>query len=769
MAVLVLMPPGCAAQAPSESAVLSAWNDSLYAATSEHLPRLDADSRTGHGDVGAMRRALFRLRQAEVRNDRHELEAALMALDLVGAAHRRWAWPSYAMADGYAYLARKHAPLLPLSDQYEGESHADAVWRNLADALRNDAELAPARRLATDLMVAGGDRELMRTERGILATLLRHGPAEPDVLLVEARDLRTRLAYDSALRVFDLSATRGGDRSRLSLERARTLAALGDSAASEDAYWGGLAQLTSTGREMYRFDLAWIVSPDSLATFDKVPDDALAGWLRRFWAERDAAAANLPGERLADHLQREVFVYAQYRVDRPWRHTQMTRVEYLFEDMTPCVKSDAALYDLLAREAPVHAGDIRDHEPLLDHRGLIYLKHGRPWRTLSEPVALLAANDADARSDADAIGVAHRRGPGNPIAESDSWLYWFEGDWRLLHFRGSNALGLFRPTTLSGYLPVDPAFYASRAAMLPAYADAAQTLAGWEMSRVRRQGAASCLDEVVAAIRKSRDDAHTAAAGDSDTPIIALPWTSAIQVFGLGHGDDHSGKLLLSFAFSGDALRAVLDAHGQLAFSIHFRVIAFNRVTGESVTLDTTRMFRAPDQLRPGQSLTGWLELPVTGGTWQVAMRANEGAGSAGAYMLHRDVVVDAGSALSLSDIVTGQDGAASWWATDGASFPLNVLDAWASGGTARLFYEVRGLHLGDVYQTVVELAPVGSGGKTAVRLVTTDRAAGSVDYVRKSLGLEQLKPGKYHLSVMVSQGSQRAVRGRDLVIGKSR
>ena len=757
------------AQTPIESAALTAWFDSVEAAPPAQLHQLDDASRAGSGAIGEIRRGLYQARVAAVAGDRRQLVNTLTALDILADAHSRWAWPALALANAYAGLARAHAELLNLSDQRLGESHVDALWRYLRDALHDDPELAPARTLAIGIMVAGGDRELTSDEHAILATLLLRPDPEADALLVLARDLRRRFRYDSALSVFDASLAAGGDASRLALERARTLRALERPGAAEHAYWEGLERMTPAGREMYHFDLAWILTPDSLAAFERLPDDAVLGWMHRFWDERDAAAANHPGERLLEHLRRWVVAYANFRVDRPWRYTQMTRVEYLFEGFIApgggwdrCIASDAGLYDLLSHEAPVHPGDIRDREPLLDHRGLIYLKHGQPWRTLRPEVALMAHKDAAAETASDPMADAANHRPGNPVAETDSWLYWIEGGWRLLHFRGSNALGMFRPSTLSGYLPIDPAMYVARASMMQEYAAAAHAIL-----HISSYNPKSCLDEVQVAVAKSRDDAHTATTSDSDTPIITAPWTSAIQVFALGHAAEHSGKLLLSFAFSGPSLVGYPGNNARLRFPLHFRIVAYNRATGETVALDTTRVMTNAGPLRPDQSLTGWFEMPLTGGTWQVALRANEGVDSAGAYMLHRDLVVDAAPGLSLSDIVTGRDGTGTWTATDGAAFPLNVLDAWTAGGTARLFYEVRGLQPGEEYRTLVELTPVSDTRRAIVRFVTNDRAGGVVDHVRKSLGLEQLKPGRYRLTVTVSHGSQSAARSRDLVIGK--
>ncbi len=166
----------------------------------------------------------------------------------------------------------------------------------------------------------------------------------------------------------------------LNLERARTLRAVDDTATSRVAYWDGLDHVTPAGRQLYRMDLAWMLDPDSLTSFDNVPDDSLPVWMRRFWAERDAAAANLPGERLEAEVRRPGSTSLRTFASRiPWRRNQFhNQIEMLFEGISACVSNDKALYDLMVREQPSLPGDVRHREPLLDHRGLIYMHHGPP-------------------------------------------------------------------------------------------------------------------------------------------------------------------------------------------------------------------------------------------------------------------------------------------------------------------------------------------------------------------------------------------------------
>ncbi len=776
--------------------MLAGWEDSLeQLASAATITRFEPLSKEGpDGAAGDVRYALYQLRASLLRHNRGDLELALRNLDLVASRRPEWPWPTYGLALGFVAMARVRMPVLESDGQKLGESHVEAAWRNLARSLRDDPEFEPARHLAISLFVAEGDRALRGDERAALKALLGRENPEPDALLVWARQLRFRRRYDSALVALDRSARADGDRSRLALERARVLRALGETKNAGAAYWDGVNHLTPVGREAYRYDLAWIMDPDSLELFDRTPLDSIPAWLHRFWDERDAAAVNQPGERLAEHLRRWIYAFDHFRVFNPWRLNMFSRVEYTFEGLDKCVASDGSIYGLLAREQPAYPGDVRAREPLLDHRGLIYLRHGTPFRTVGGPTHALES-DLENPESADApeplpIGTGaalinpaidelfgqeclvnpRTNGVVRIIGPNESWLYWFDGTWRLINFRASCALGLHSATTLTSYLPVTAGaslgVYLARAAIMPEYAEAAHRIQLYLMGR--QPAPISCQPQVLAVIAKSRADADVATHTDTDTPPIIRPWNSIVQMFALGHAREGTGQALLTFALSGPQLRADSTADGHVVYPVTFRIVAYNRVSGQMITTDTARRFTLNEALQAGQSIVAIFELPVGAGSWQVAVRANQGDDSSGVYAMKRDLRIDGGNEFSLSDIVIGRDGAPVWQATDGSPFPLNALGAYPAGGTAELYYEVHGLKAGDAYRTTVVVRSPAAGAKDGIRILGTDHATGLVTHVRKSLGLQQLKPGSYRLIVTVAANGRQATREQQLlVVGK--
>jgi hypothetical protein len=254
----------------------------------------DGPSRVASGRAGDLRRGLFLIRRGDLDDSRGEIELTLTNMQVM-ANHGSWPWPHYVMARAFAVMAQKRWVEVISDGKKLAEIHSDATWRTLREALDIDPTFPNARHYLGELTSAGGDRFLRPDEVTALQRESRQPDPDADALLAWGRHLRTVRDYGNALKAFDRSRERGGDRSRLQLERARTLLALGDSGGAVDAYWAGAEHFTAAGRQAYRDDLWWFAEPEELTAFDEMPDNAIGTWLHRFWNVRDAEAANSCG------------------------------------------------------------------------------------------------------------------------------------------------------------------------------------------------------------------------------------------------------------------------------------------------------------------------------------------------------------------------------------------------------------------------------------------------------------------------------------------
>jgi hypothetical protein len=808
---VILAVARAAAQSPAERTILAAWDDSVEHATDLHaLDLLEASSSRLPGRIGALRRALFLIRRGDLSDNRANVELALTNAQVV-ANHTDWPAPDFVLARGFVVMARRQW-VEALSDGKQfAEKHSDAVWRTLHASLDHDSTFLPARRLLGALTVAQGDRFLRPDQVTVLRREARQPDANPDALLAWARHLRTLREYPAALTALSQAIDQGADRGRIEIELARTIMATRDSANAVSAYWDGLTHLTPVAREMYRFDLAWITDSTTLVEFDDLANSAVTPWLRRFWNSRDAEAANYPGDRLREHLRRWVVVLERYRALSPWNDAFFTRVELGFEydpkeSIRPnyrnpaqsgkkafCIKVDAAMFDQLWHMQPAHTEDLRAREPLLDHRGLVYLQHGEPQRRIDgggapgggllggqivRPVRQPVVNAGQARGphgvtlpwSAAALGEAPDR-PNGPAGES--WIYGLGGEWHILQFRGSVALGRYAATTLTQRIPAawldDPHVEATIPGMT--YVQLTKRIADEENSPMRKASplhepvdVPSCYTESVAVAAQTRNDEHAFLNRDTDTPAGIRPSNSVVQVFALGTADDHTGEALVSFAVASEALRIDRDNSGRAAYSLTFHVVAYDRNGDRTVAVGTVRRFTSTQPLAPGQFLTAHLEFALPAGDWHVAARAQQVGGTV-AINDARTIHIDSAAPLTLSDIVTGRPGTPDWLATDQLAFPVNYTNGWYPDETAELFFEVRGVPAGATYRTTVAVRPLDPKSKAVIQIGSTDPGAGSVTYVRKSLGLKQLPPGTYTVEVTVEYAGAKAVRDRQVLI----
>ncbi len=701
------------------------------------------------------------------------------------AAARNDPAPVLAIVEHLVSLNRAAVPGTASVAVLDGELYSEAIWRHLHEALRRDPAHRQAQELAADLLVASGERELMANQRKTWQLLREAAPLDPQVLLLRARDQRREDHADSAVALLHWALERGGNRSLLGLELARTNAMLDDRGAALGAYWSGAATLDELGRGWYRADLAWLVTSDSIAEFDRLAAADVEPWLRRFWRERDAASAGKEGDRLMEHFRRWALVHRDYRVVSPTRRTQFARVEYVFEGLDACVRNAENFYLQLAsaQRLVVPPGDIRSREPMLDHRAFIYMRHGTPVRVvrgvgIGRPQLSIANETPEDRLRRNQTPEALSDEMMESMLLNESWLYWFDGGWRMLHLRGSKALGVSAPTTLSSYLPVRlmkgggfAEDWRLRAEVMPEYREAYHVMAGTS-ERARNWGGGdliTCETAVAAAIDDQREDSYSAIASDSDTPLILDPWNAVVQSFAIGTERDGSNRLLLTYAIADTSLAADTLLDGRRLIRTDFRIVAYETGSGRVIEVDTMRRVTRTGPTEPGDHVSGYFEIPLPAGRWQIAVRAGQPVAEPRLYSLHRPVVVDVGAGPALGDLVTGIEGGAPTWPAGGEAFPLNPRAAWPEGGTIELYTELRGVPAGTAARMTIAVDPVEQDRRDGIRVTQDLVTDGTVTPIRRSIGLQTLPAGSYRLRVTVDIGGTTVSRERTVLIHRRR
>jgi hypothetical protein len=334
----------------------------------------------------------------------------------------------------------------------------------------------------------------------------------------------------------------------------------------------------------------------------------------------------------------------------------------------------------------------------------------------------------------------------------------------MLHFRDSYSIGMYGATTLASFLPYSSQGWLALTGTLPEYQSAADRIIE-EIRHPHPNDPPSCWNEIRAGIARSRVDAEVAVGHDTDSPPFLTNWHSVVQMFGLGASRESRSKALLVFAFGGQSLQPELLADGRSLYTIHFQIAAWERASGQKISIDTTRRFVRPTPLSPTEVLTSWLEVPLPPGLWEVALRAMQQYPGAGTFALRRDVAVVRETTFAVSEIVTGMTGGMSWRPSDGTSFPLNPLGVWPAASNAEIYFEVYGLTERQSFKTTIDVRSEDPANKQSVSISSIDFATGPVTSIRRSLGLERLPPGRYVMTVTLEYGSSRVTRSQRIEV----
>jgi GWxTD domain-containing protein len=707
--VLIRPSPACAQDPEARAAIealrteLATVGDSSVLLAREaagiERARLDRDNPLVHLELGFL---AYRL--GELTGERRHYDDAAGEFEWASELRPDWPYPWYGL--GLAELALGEHPAIAIENlrQALGKDFLSKAATAFARAAEVDPSFA---RAVIDLADAARRQRIGQrldvAQRALRAAAGTEAGRQPGVQLARGRVEREMGEGDSALAAFRTFVAVGGDRALGLLEQARTLFYLRRPDAGSAAYYAGATDLTSDeARAEYRSDIEWIATDDELEAFDGRASSELAGFLRAFWAERDAAEVRVSGERLAEHYRR--YFYA-------WRH-----------------------FRLASRRRHYTNEPYRSAQTLLDDRGVIYLRHGEP-----DERARFVSRD---------------------VEPNESWLYVWPDGRRIFHFVARDDVqdyklieslsDVFGDSAITwqaqGRLPpIASELYDSRAQLDPTYRRIAQspTAQGTILANERSAG---------------RRAIGVGTTTDSYPLRFAHRLQPQIQLYAVG-GTDATSRVLLVFALRAGRLTGQRRGGG-LRYPVAVRV-ATRDDSGARSWLDTVRVFQSPTPLKEDQLLTGFIEFPVPPDTHDLRLAVLEPDRDAGDVM---DVtgfgVPDFRSdGLVLSDLVLGDRTSDLSWIVSGDTVPLSPRGAYVHGGTAELYYEVHGVPAGTRYRARIEVGGK-SGGSIFARIgrlfgggppvafsfdgVTTDVP----QRVRQTVALAPLDPGDYVLTL---------------------
>lgn len=630
-----------------------------------------------------------------------------------------------------------------------GEAYYAGFVRDLEGVFALDSMYQPALDFLPEFLARQGDREQSPILLAALARYARTASAPPITHLVLGRGYRTAGSYDSAFSAFMRYEETGGDPGVARLEAARTLAGLGRLEAAAEMYLAGATQPGDATRLFYLNDLKWVASDEELAPYDSVPAERRADWIRRFFQLRDAEAIRLPGERLSEHLRRWDYVHRHFRVPNPGRWSQFVQV--YGRPIAPCMQGlpDDLNIQTVAFD-PSRRRDARGEEAVLDHRAVIYMRHGRPS-------AVMVLNGV-ASDSLDVLmtepGLASDPARIDRLVEIDdrssTWVYWFSGRPRVFSFGASIPHSRWGGRVLSlGNPPL--AILRSLAQLDPLYGRAARLAVSRANMPWNSVVPTACLPTFSRLAIQVEKDAVEAAHTDSYTLTFGSSLNAVLQAAAVGNPASGTGRLLLVFAVPTEQLTS-RRVDGGRRYDVRLRLTAVSDAGAVVLALDTLRTLVAPVAPFEGQFVTWLMELPMPAGTYDVRAALMTPDAASGGFREWKGVTVGTtASAPGLSDLILARESNGLTWQNGNDRVELNPLDAYDEGGNALVYYEAFNLVPGRRYQTTLTLAASDDDDDDGVTLTFTETAASSAQHFRRGIGLERLDDGPHRLTVTLT------------------
>jgi len=498
---------------------------------------------------------------------------------------------------------------------------------------------------------------------------------------------------EEALKAFDtLLSLAGRSRGVPLLEVARTRFLLGraDGAA---AYYAGAAFDDSATVGGYRVDLAAIASPKELTAFDGTRGSQRVEFLRRFWGSRDDAEFRQAGDRVKEHYRR---LYVARRT---------------FPGFVPTRWRD------LGRRIAI--------ADMVDHRGVIYLRHGDP----------------DDRVSMATLG----------FEPNESWRYArAEGD-MVVHFVARRAADDFSLVE-SLFDVVDPRASASTAVDPSSRTGDEQLLRSREpLSPFYRAGRGAPDRELafrVAERAMSRTSALRATSTDSHRRRYPVPLDASADLVLLGAATG-GGVARIALAVPFAATGTAWLGEG-LTFPLRVRVVAIDTSDQTRVSVDSTIRARAV-MYRGERWLAGDLSLPLPAGVLRVRLAVEE-EDQEGTVLPFRTLEVPSTpDSLSLSELAVGV--AESPWRVETEFGPvaLNPLELIGRERQGEIAFEARG-RAGTILTCQVTVIRTDEPG-VAYNDTWREAMSNGKRLIRRRLETQRLQPGTYRVEITVADG----------------
>lgn len=779
-AAVVLGVLGFARSAHSQAGADRTFIDSV----ATDLSRSSASSHVEESRCSAAEGALNRLcvgmvlaRRVEFTASRDDAVAAEKLFRRTVEERPKWAIAWYGLGISRLQLARagltaKEGPLQPVGVSFEaGAGYA------LVRALEIDSMLVGAgEALALGPMPREGASRLR--ERVLMLRRIRDfQPLSPVARVAMVRVEREAGDADTAVAMLQEALAQGADSGVAYLEMARSFYRAGKPIAGRAAlFQGAAAATTQLSQSRYREALGWAGTPEELSQWDSLPPARRAVWLEAFWSSRDVRDGREDGARLVEHYKRLEYAFESFRIVIPQKGRQRLRSTAMAGDRVAFAAGELATVES-TEQARNSSGDgfeeqfdalvggnvpfrnFAIQQDLIDDRGAVWIRHGKP--------------DTQLRTSGGTAKEAwmYRRAGEEPLI-----LFFAETD-----FDGTAGASVLVPTIAGADLQQIGQLCGAGLGMCDELLRYAQTEGPRLTGGIDNRRSAGGLGNPTTSPRPQtqqmtalRDQGLTqirrAVTTDANPVTFSQPIEPIAQIYGLDVAVGGSPRLVVAFAIPGDKLSYSNppEAGGRSVYPLRIRVLSADAGTGRRVELDTTRQFATAQPLNAGQFLTGQVELAVAAGRHGATLVLTQPDGRGALARLSTVVVPTVGGGLTVSDVVLGREGSGVRWNSGATLVPLNPLNAYLTGESAELYYQIGGQVQGVRYATRLEFFKAGEEDKPPkLAIAFRGEARTAREEVLRTVALGELAPGRYRLRVTVSGNDNTATSTAWLAVNR--
>ncbi len=578
--------------------------------------------------------------------------------------------------------------------------------------------------------------------RAALATAVATGAASPPAVrgcaLLAVRDGDPV----TARRCVELGLADGADSTWQLLLRSRLDAAAHDTvammrsfdlalkSAADDAAWAEVG-----------WHLRWFVEPEEWQQWTELAASERARWVRDRLTTRDVRDARNLGSRLAAHFERLDYVEEHFRRDIPRNQRGRLAVAAVPEDGSRGADPDRVRFT--HQPEAVAAAPFRLYRPwspLLDDRGSVYLRYGEPTRL-----------------------VRWRSTIQNNFNLREGWYYQLDGRALVLQFEGEQFDGSPDATrlvagVLGQYLC---AFDGVRCAMV-------QRLACFERQRCSTDTTYSpiTVEEIDALERDDEAMIAVATSSDHNAPRTAASITTVARLHRVWDAASGAVLAVVPYAFRvGDVARDS-DTSGVTA-TLHLTFRQWDEEAALWLATDYTRRLRFAGRPDDNAYLTGYSVIPSSVGVAAWSLYAAQDS-SRGGRAWAEGLRALSQAAPAMSDLIVGAESQGQvWTTTGGTAVPLGPLGAFDRQQPVSLYWQVQNGRTESSSRVTIALFKGGAGDNERPVLEVAFDASISpgLNEIQRTLGVEDLEPGRYRIEVGVRIGAANLSRSAPLLL----